>query len=126
MIVLLLLLLLFCTTISWTNEANKIMSWRREMPQQNVVQIKMSRIFFSISSFGQNCSDREKKIKQTNYQLVSDWKTNMFWCKEKTASSFFKVQVGLVIRCRYVPLFWTTNTESADKKKTHFDQKLVL
>ncbi len=30
------------------------------------------------------------------------------------------VQVGLVIRGRYVPLLWTTNTEFADRK-THFD-----
>ncbi len=31
------------------------------------------------------------------------------------------VQVSLVIRGRYVPLFWTANTEFTDKKKkTHF------
>ena len=30
------------------------------------------------------------------------------------------IQVSLVIRGRYVPLFWTANTEFADKK-THFD-----
>jgi hypothetical protein len=32
----------------------------------------------------------------------------------------FLIQVSLVIRGRYVPLFWTANTEFADKK-THFD-----
>ncbi len=32
----------------------------------------------------------------------------------------FTIQASLVIRGRYVPLFWTANTEFADKK-THFD-----
>jgi hypothetical protein len=36
-----------------------------------------------------------------------------------------KVQVSLVIRGRYVPLFWTANTEFADKK-THFDWKFGI
>ncbi len=30
------------------------------------------------------------------------------------------IQASLVIRGRYVPVFWTANTEFADKK-THFD-----
>jgi hypothetical protein len=34
-------------------------------------------------------------------------------------------QVSLVIRGRYVPLFWTANTKFADKR-THFDSKLDL
>ena len=36
-----------------------------------------------------------------------------------------QVQVGLVIRGRYVLLFWIANTEFADKK-THFDWKFGL
>ena len=36
-----------------------------------------------------------------------------------------RVQVGLVIRGRYVPLFWTANTKFADKK-THFDWKFGI
>ncbi len=35
------------------------------------------------------------------------------------------VQVSLVIRGRYVPLFWTANTEFADKK-TQFDMKFGI
>jgi hypothetical protein len=34
-------------------------------------------------------------------------------------------QVGLIICGRYVPLIWTANTESADKK-THFDWKFGI
>jgi hypothetical protein len=37
----------------------------------------------------------------------------------------FEVQVGLVIRGRYVPLFWASNTEFA-YKKTHFDLKFGI
>jgi len=36
-----------------------------------------------------------------------------------------KIQVNLVIFGTYVPLFWTTNTEFADKK-THSDYKFGL
>jgi hypothetical protein len=35
------------------------------------------------------------------------------------------VQVSLGIRGRYVPLFWTVNTEFADKK-TYFDWKFGI
>jgi hypothetical protein len=38
---------------------------------------------------------------------------------------FSNVQVGLVIRGRYVPLLGTANTEFADKK-THFDWKFGI
>jgi hypothetical protein len=37
-----------------------------------------------------------------------------------SCSLFFHVQVSLIIRGIYVPVFWTANTEFADKK-THFD-----
>jgi hypothetical protein len=40
-------------------------------------------------------------------------------------SEFNQIQVSLVIRGRYVPLFWTANTEFADKK-THFDYKFDI
>jgi hypothetical protein len=36
-----------------------------------------------------------------------------------------KVQASLFIRGRYVPVFWTANTEFADKK-AHFDKKFGL
>jgi len=45
--------------------------------------------------------------------------------KVKNIKSRFQLQENLVIRGRYVPLFWTANTEFAEKK-THFDYKFGL
>jgi len=54
------------------------------------------------------------QISEEKWSLSFSHKKNM--CEEYKTT----IQVSLVIRGRYVPLFWTVNTEFEDKK-THFD-----
>ncbi len=41
-----------------------------------------------------------------------------FTCKNFFLGLGNQIQASLVIRGRYVPVFWTSNTEFADKKDT--------
>ncbi len=76
---------------------------------------------------GQKCAgfthtQISKAIRRVDTHLFAHAFSTFEWKKILIENA---IQVSLVIRGRYVPLFWTTIAEFADKK-THFDQKFDI